>query len=351
MIIVNARFLSQPVTGVQRFALEISKILKQKLKNKVFFVTSPGVIHHELANELDAKVIGVNKSHLWEQLDLYAYILRKNKPLLISFGYTGPLFYKNQIISVHDVAFIYYRETFSKAFGFIYNFLVPKISKKCLHVLTVSESVKKEVCKELDLPVSKVTVIYNGISGIFKNKNKTRKSKKLNKPYILTVSSHHPRKNYERLIEAFHKVNNDTIELYIIGNFVGHFSDNIKTNEDKRIHFLTQISDEQLVEYYKGAELFVFPSLYEGFGIPIIEAMSQNLPCVISDIPVFREIGDDSVIYVNPKNTNSIAQGIEKGLKLNRKINDYPKIDNFSWEKSANKVIELLSKYHDLQNE
>tara|TARA_R110000868_G_scaffold221046_2_gene472494 strand:+ start:266 stop:1306 length:1041 start_codon:yes stop_codon:yes gene_type:complete len=345
MIIINARFLTQPISGVQRFGIEISKIVKKQLKDQVCFVTCPGVIHIELFEELEAKIIGVNKSHIWEQIDLFAYLSLNKNPLLVSFGYTGPLFYKNQIVSIHDVAFKYYKESFSKSFAFVYNYLVPRIAKKCLHVFTVSEAAKKEVVKELKLPSQKVSVVYNGISSIFKNAEKLSWKDKSVKPYILTVSSHHPRKNYERLIEAFNALNDTEIQLYVIGNFVGHFSNTVAIKPNKKVKFLTNITDEQLVAYYQKAELFVFPSLYEGFGIPVIEAMSQHLPCVISDIPVFKEIGDESVIYVNPRDVDSISKGIIKGLNLVDKTLNYPKLDQFSWEKSANKVVKILKNF------
>ncbi len=345
MIIINARFLTQPISGVQRFGIEISKIVKKQLKDQVCFVTCPGVIHVELFKELEAKIIGVNKSHLWEQLDLFAYLLRNKNPLLVSFGYTGPLFYKNQIVSIHDVAFKYHKESFSKSFSLVYNYLVPRIAKKCLHVFTVSEAAKKEVVKELKLPSQKVSVVYNGISCLFKKAEKLSLDEKSVKPYILTVSSHHPRKNYERLIEAFNALNDTEIELYVIGNYIGHFSKTVEIKPNKNIKFLTNITDKQLVAYYQNAELFVFPSLYEGFGIPVIEAMSQHLPCVISDIPVFKEIGDESVIYVNPKDVDSITQGIIKGLNIGNKTQYYPKLDQFTWENSANKVVKILENF------
>lgn len=344
MIIVNARFLTQPTTGVQRFAIEISKLLKLKFQNKIRFVTCPGIIHQHIADDLEAEVIGINKSHIWEQVDLYFYLLKNGSPLLLSLGFTGPLFYKNQIVSIHDVAFKLYKKTFSKSFSLVYNYVVPRVAKTCLHVITVSHSAKNELIREFDIPESKILVVYNGISSIF-TKTEKNKFKKTTKPYILTVSSHHPRKNYKRLIEAFRKLDNNALDLYVIGNFIDHFANRKDYKEEGNVKFLTRVSDEQLLAYYQNAELFVFPSLYEGFGIPVIEAMSQNLTCVISDIPVFREIGDESVIYVDPLSVESITLGLKKGLSLSTKHVNYPNLDKFSWQKSAELVSDLLIKF------
>jgi glycosyltransferase involved in cell wall biosynthesis len=344
MIIVNARFLTQKVTGVQRFSIEISKILKKKYGTKIQFVSSPGIIHKELAKRLDAKVIGINKSHIWEQVDLFIYLIRMGSPLLLSFGFTGPLFYKNQIISIHDVAFKLYRNTFSFSFGLVYNYIVPRVAKKCRHIFTVSHSAKAELKQEFSICDSKISVIYNGISSIFK-KTEIPKLKKPDKKYILTVSSHHPRKNYDRLIQAFQNLNDDSVDLYIIGNFSKHFTIKNNYSQIKNVKFLTDVDDRNLLYYYNNAELFIFPSLYEGFGIPAIEAMSQQIVCVLSDIPIFREIGDESVVYINPLSTKSITRGIKLGLRVNREKINYPKLDLFDWEKSGEKVISILKNY------
>lgn len=343
MIIVNARFLTQPITGVQRFSIEISKELKKNFQDKIQFVSSPGIIHKDLAKTLDVKVIGINRSHIWEQLDLFIYLLKMDSPLLLSLGFTGPLFYKNQIISIHDVAFKVYRKTFSFSFGLVYNYVVPRVAKKCKHIFTVSYSAKKELISEFEINESKITVIYNGISSIFKE-SKNLLFNKPEKKYILTVSSHHPRKNFKRLIQAFQKLNNDSIDLYIIGNFSKHFANDENDKTYKNVKFLQNIDDQQLLGYYKNAELFVFPSLYEGFGIPVVEAMSQNLTCVISDIPVFKEIGDSSIIYVDPLDVNSIVEGLKKGLSSTTR-KKYKKLQQFSWEKSSEVMKDVLDRF------
>jgi glycosyltransferase involved in cell wall biosynthesis len=241
------------------------------------------------------------------------------------------------------VAFKLYSETFSKSFSLVYNYIVPRVAKRCLHIITVSHTAKKELIDEFAIPESKILVVYNGISSIF-NSNKRVKFKKPSRPYILTVSSHHPRKNYKRLIEAFENLKEKDIDLYVIGNFINHFANKNDYQEQSNIKFLKNISDQQLLGYYQNADLFVFPSLYEGFGIPLIEAMSQNLTCVASDIPVFREIGDESVIYVDPLRIESITLGLKEGLSKKRQINNYFKLEKFDWEKSAKLVSDLLAK-------
>jgi glycosyltransferase involved in cell wall biosynthesis len=342
MVVVNARFLTQRVTGVQRFAIELSKILKERLGDHIKFVTCKGVIHKELYNELQAETIGLNRSHMWEQVDLFLYLRTNENPLLISFSATGPIFYQRQIVTIHDMAFKFYKHTFSKLFALTYNLMIPRLASKCIHVFTVSNTSKADICRELNLPQNKVSVVYNGISSIFKIKSRAQKKEKID-DYILAVSSHHLRKNYERLVQAFDRIEDTKIKLIVVGSFVKHFSGGSQKNLDERIVLLDNVSDEELRGYYANARLFVFPSLYEGFGIPLIEAMSQELPCAISDIPVFREIGQSTMLFFDPYSIESIASALNQGLSMERCIK-YSNLEKFDWTVNAQKVLQIIKK-------
>ncbi|MHC0448121.1 glycosyltransferase family 4 protein [Flavobacterium sp. 3-218] len=342
MIIVNSRFLTQPITGVQRFAIEISRELK-KMNVKILFLTPKNIVHHQLATELNAQVLGRLTGHLWEQLELYSYVSRKNA-LLISLCNTGPLFLRNQIVTIHDIAYKICPEWFSKSFVFFYNFLIPQLLKVSKAVITVSSSSKKELVEKLNVSEEKITVVYNAVAPIFQEENVSKMS--LSKigvegNYILTVSSHHPRKNFERLVQAFRKMENKNLKLCIIGNINKDFNSDTKVLDDN-IFYLNDVSDKELVAYYKFAKLFVFPSLYEGFGIPIIEAMSQNTKVCVSDIPVFREICGEDAIYFDPYDIDDIANKIIISLSESHFKSSYKELSKFSWEESAVKILSII---------
>jgi len=150
MIVVNARFLTQKVTGVQRFAVEISKIL-HNLNDQIVFVTPPGILDLDLAKELGAIIIGKNKGTIWEQVDLRNYLTLNQKPLLINFCNTGLLFYNRQIVTIHDMSYKVNPKWFSKKFYLWYNFLIPHIAKRSLKILTVSNSSKNDIIKYLKI--------------------------------------------------------------------------------------------------------------------------------------------------------------------------------------------------------
>lgn len=346
-IYINARFLTQPISGVQRFAIELSKELK-KSKIPVEFVTPSNIIHKELAEYLEAKTIGwgLLKGHLWEQIILQFYILRKNK-LLISFCNTAPIFVKKQIVTIHDLAFRVKPEWFSKLFSLTYNLMIPLIAKKAKHVLTVSSTSKKEIVEELNLDEEKITVIYNGISSVFLEK--VENSFIRSKNYILTVSSHHPRKNFNNLTQAFKLIEEQDLNLYVIGNFNKHFSGSIQYFEmDNRIIFLENISDKELANYYKNARMFVYPSVYEGFGIPIIEAMSQCLQVCVSNIEVFKEVCGEKAIYFDPYDINDIKAKILQGL--NTKLKPEYNLEKYSWNKSFKKLEKCILAIQDINS-
>ena len=343
MIIINSRFLTQRITGVQRFAIEICKELK-KSNLDIEFIAPKNIINPDVAEELNVKKIGNLRGHLWEQITLQLYVSKKDA-LLISLCNTAPLFLKHQIVTIHDLSFRLFPEWNSKIFSIIYNLMIPIIAKNAEHILTVSNSSKKELIKELAIPEEKISVIYNAVSAVFSEKEvPPSENYQYQEDYILTVSSFHPRKNLKRLIDAFLMLPDKKINLYIIGNFDKNFAfEDLDIEEYRsRIKILTGINDNNLKEFYKNATLFVYPSLYEGFGIPIIEAMSCGVPVCVSNIDVFKEVCGNNATYFDPKNTEDITEKIS--LSINKPKQVVKQLDKYSWSKSARLIEIKISK-------
>lgn len=345
MIIVNARFLTQKITGVQRFGIEISKEL-QKLYPNIIFISPKNVIHTQIAKELNVKYLEPYNGHLWEQITLAKYV-KKEKALLLSLCNTAPIFVENQIITIHDICFKIHPEWFSKVFSIFYNFIIPRIINKSRHIFTVSNASKNEIAKHYNISKSKITVIYNAVAEVFlreQQKATLNDDNLFKKKYILTVSSHHPRKNFKRLIQAFNSIDSsENIFLYIIGNVNNHFSNENIINTE-RILFLNNVSDEDLLKFYSNAALFVYPSLYEGFGIPIIEASSQNVKVCVSDIPIFHEVCGDGAVYFNPYDSLDIKNKILLALEADNTSNLLD-LSKFSWSFGAKKIQQKLNLY------
>lgn len=347
MIYINGRFLTQPITGVGRFALEICRSLQNQ--GVKFTVLVPAkykeVLDHSYG--LDIKFVGRGDSHIWEQIFLWLFLLKHSGSLLISFSGLGPVFYKNKILTIHDLSFFHEPKWFSKAYYIFYAYFTPIAAHKCKHILTVSEFSKAEIIKYLNVKPNQITVVYNGNS--FTEGEQSTSSRE--RRYILGVSSLDPRKNHAVLLQAFELISEKVdMDLILVGKAEQHFNFNLDINkrDNSRVHFTGYISDEKLKDLYKNASLFVYPSLYEGFGIPPLEAIFYRCPVLISDIPVFNEIFQQSATYFNP---NSVADLENKLLYCldNRESIALSEVfradilEKYSWDKSALIIIKLLA--------
>jgi len=344
MIIVNARFLTQQVTGVQRFAIEISKNLYKLLPGDLLFVTPPNIVHHELANELEAKVIGKNSGTVWEQIDLSAYLYSNKKPLLINFTNTGVIFYKNQIVTIHDMSYRVNPSWFSRSFYLWYNYLIPNLVKNSLRVLTVSNSSKSDIVKYLKTMPEKINVIYN--SSYLNTNNNFEPIEK--EKYILTVSSLDPRKNLNNLVLAFNKID-PGFKLIIVGVKNNNFNEGINTDLlNENIILKGYQSDDELGALMQYAGAFVYFSFYEGFGLPSIEAMKMGCPVIVSDIAAHREICANAALFADPYDVEDIVKKITSvlsndKLKLELKLAGYENVKRFDWLQSAQKVVKVIN--------
>lgn len=349
MIIVNARFLTQEITGVQRFGIEISLELKKLLKDEIKFVSPYNIKQEKYAKALEGVVIGKHKGHVWEQLDLPLYLKKYKKPLLLNLANTAPVFYKNKISTIHDIAFEVYPQTFSKTFLYIYKFLIPRIIESSKHVITVSEFSRREISGFYHIDKNKISVIYNAVNTKFKHaENLELKSKR----YFLAVSSLNYRKNFVAVLKAFNSYSQSHTneQLYIIGdvrnkNFKGidisEFVDNPK------IKFLGRVSDDELVSYYSNALAFIYPSLYEGFGIPPLEAQTCGCPVICSSTTCLPEVFKDSVLYCDPYDVNNIVEKMrqiveDENLRGEIIACGYKNAYSYEWSSSAKSVSSIL---------
>lgn len=355
MIVVNSRFLTQKITGVQRFSIEISKQLKQIYGKKIKFVCPYNVIHKELANELEAEIVGNNTGHIWEQKDLYFYLKKNNNPLLLNFANTAPIFYKNKIVTLHDIAFIRCPNAFSLKFRLFYKILIPFILKSSKKILTVSNFSKKEILDVYKfLNSNDIEIVYNAVNENFKKKE----TNKFNDKYILALSSLNPRKNLLNLIKAFlnlkKEINDKDLKLFLVGNVSKNFNSNeiikyIKENKDS-IYFIENLNDEEIIELYSNAIFFVYPSLYEGFGIPPLEAQACETPVIASNVSSLPEVLEKSVLYCNPFSVEDIKNKMKellnnKELQYKLKKEGIKNVKRFNWKTSTEKVKNIIENF------
>lgn len=349
MLYVNGRFLTQPMTGVNRYAYHLCKTMSQ-MGIDFIIVCPKGRPREDYDTQgLPIKYFGTGSSHFWEQCVLPWLFIGKRNHLLLSFTGLGPLVIRRKVMTIHDVAFLRNPSWYSRAYAFFYRFMTPLAIRTSRHILTVSQFSKQELMYYYPfLDPRKISVVYNAADkSLFR---RLPEQATLAKPFALAVSSIDPRKNFARLIEAFRGIKD--ARLYIVGNYNRVFSrQESLTVDDCQVSFLGRISDEQLISLYNQASCFLFPSLYEGFGLPPLEAMSCGCPVLASDIPVIHEVCGDAALYFNPNDTDDMHNAIENYLALppaeRQKITEkgYKNCERFSWQQSVSALLHAISPF------
>ena len=319
-------------TGVENYAKNIFINLKNKLNINI---AKPKTSNKYLA-------------HLWTHLVLPF----KSGDVLFCPANIAPIFVpksKKLVVTIHDVAFLIYPESFSSFFRIYYKLIMPVVVKRADTIITVSNYSKNEIEKYYPLSKGKIEVIYLGLNEGFKVLDNIKK-----KNQILYVGSINKRKNFIGVIKAFELLNQKDFTLLIVGNFSTNFSMNEndkiileKAKTNTNIEFKSGISDEQLVRLYNESKLFVFPSFYEGFGLPVLEAMPCGTPVVCGDSSSLPEVGSDAVVYCAPHNIEDIKEKIEMVLGdevLQQKMiqKGLERAKEFSWEKSSDEHVKVF---------
>ncbi len=284
--------------------------------------------------------------------------LLKNRSLDVFFTPTHylPIFSpKKSVVSILDVSYIYFPQLFKKKDLIQLKKWTKYSARKSEKILTISESSKSDIIKEYGVSGNKIEVIYPGINTSLPVNNKLKmedleKKFGIKNKYILFVGTLQPRKNIERLIEAYSKIETD-VSLVIVGRRGWQFEEILnapeKYNVKDKVLFLENVSDEDLPAIYRNAEFFILPSLYEGFGIPVLEAMSYETPVITSNVSSLPEVGGDAALYVDPNDADDIANKMKKLLgdnNLKKQLIEKGKkqVEKFSWEKSARQTLEVL---------
>ncbi len=348
-IVVNARFLTRRITGLERYAIEMSLRLKE-IRPSLTFVAPHDVLHPTIGEELGVVVDGKLTGHLWEQIELPAFLRRNNNPLLINLMNTGPITYRNQLTLIHDLAFLRNPDWFSRLAAVWFTFLVPRVIRASSVIAVNSAFTKSELMELLSVPGSKIHLVYPGISEIFR-RPKIAAPKNNSGAMILAVSTLEPRKNVGRLIEGFKLLKTKDARLVIVGGVnsldFGKPREGKDGTSDPAIEFMGYIPDAQLESLYRQADVFASVSLYEGFGFPPLEAFACGCRVLVSDIPSHREIFGENATYVDPLDPPAIAEQLSILLAQQKdEESDTAKrettLSRFEWRHAAEKLLAIV---------
>lgn len=338
---INGKFLSQRITGPQRYALEIVRALDDLVEEGAFELCVPrnaDVSMLDLRN-IDVSVVGSLTGVSWEQIELPKRS-RANGTILLSLCNSAPIA-RPGVVCFDDAYVRVIPENFKKGYVLWYRILARAYEKRAQGLFTISEFSKTELGRFYPRFGSEAVVVpcawqhMDGIvcdDGVFGKEPRIRKGE-----YYLSIASAAKNKNFGWVVGAAKK-NPESI-FVIAGGSSNVFSDAGIENRENVLR-LGYVDDGELKALMSYCKAFLFPSLYEGFGMPPLEALACGARIVVSDIPVFREVYEGAAIYVNPHDPD---------IELDHLLNDASEgkaedvLGRFSWKRSAKQVLELIS--------
>jgi glycosyltransferase involved in cell wall biosynthesis len=261
------------------------------------------------------------------------------------------------VVTIHDLIFLRHPEWYKPIDRNIYRAKFRYSCKISDTIIAISEQTKNDIIEFFGVDEHKIQVVYQSCNNLFKtlategDKNSIRKKYALPGEYLLYVGTIEERKNLLNILKAF-KTGNINIPLVVVGRKTRYFTEIkhfIETERIKNIHFLNEISVEDLPAMYQMAELFIYPSVFEGFGIPILEALYSRVPVITSQGGCFREAGGPSSVYVNPSDPEEISEAIQyiinrEKLQAEMKEIGYRHALQFSDENIARDLMNIYEK-------
>lgn len=364
MILFNA--LQKSISaGIGRYSFELSKELYHLLKDDIkIIIREEDLKDYSFVNSKSLLIFKNIKNskdrNLCEQIYLPKLIKDKFKDSVIHYPDSmAPIFLNSKkiVITVHDLAFKSLSGAFTKKTILWKNFMTSISVKKSNRIIGITNFSKSELNKYYKNISNKIDVVYNGFNRLSKMdidiNNVSDNIKKYAKDkYILTISTISPRKNIDTLIEAFNLIKDNHKINLIIGGSNGWLYESIYSLVDSlklrdRVIFTGRINDDELKYLYKNANIFVYPSLYEGFGLPPLESMSYGIKTIVSDVECLREVSGDACSYFPPKDKMKLCELLDNFFKSGKEneIYDYENIlSRYSWEKCAKETVNVYNK-------
>lgn len=344
--------------GIQRYAVELTRALLKIDTRNEYVLFFRGEIPQALAEiNCETKISSIKNQFLNEQMWLPKEIASSKLDVFHSTGFAGPVFYQGNIVrTIHDVSPFIHPETMKLSQFLYWRWLYPLSLRRNENIITDSEHSKADILKTFKVDEKKIFVIPLAPTTIFfnqeENNGEIRQKYHLPEEYFLMVGTLEPRKNYIRLLEAYHRLivqNNRLPDLLFVGRKGWLYEDILqqisKPDLAGRVHLTGAIPDIDLVQIYRRAKALLYPSLYEGFGLPILEAMSCDCPVLTSNISSMPEVAGLAAEYVDPFSIDSIMQGMLSILQPERRSDLINRgrleIKRYSWEKTAEKTLKV----------
>jgi len=331
-VVVNGRFLKRRMTGVERYGIEIMRHIGGRLHVEQPRQTMPGVL-----------------GHAWEQLILPAKV--RSGSVLWSPANTGPLSVRNQVLTIHDLGPLEHPEWFRPAFTAWYRLSLPILARRVERILTPSQHVRQKVLARFNLEAARVVAIPEGVDLLAFQPQASLPAGAYNLPrrYILFVGSIEPRKNLGGLLRAWDEVKDEfaNLSLLIAGETGRVFRRVALPHSVARVRFLGRVPEAHLPGLYAGAMLFVLPSLEEGFGLGVLEAMACGTPVLASDGGALPEVVGDAGLIFSLSSPSALAEALrqclnDEPLRSSLREMGLRRAAGYSWECTAENTWKIL---------
>ena len=340
-------------TGIEEYSFQVIKHLVQEIKNDqvILYVRKNKKIDFEIPKNWKIKTI--NFYYLWTQVGLSLEMFFHPVDVLFIPAHTVPIIHpKNTVVTIHGLEYEFCPEAYSFWEKLYMRCSIRKSSQWAKTIIAVSENTKKDLINLYKIPERKISVIYNGFDNEFLASNTVHEIP--DTKYLLFIGRLEERKNVIGIIKTFEILKEQykvPHKLFLAGK-PGFGYEKIKkeianVNCTKDIIELGFVNKNKKIEFLEKADVFLFPSFYEGFGLPILEAQATGVPVVTSNVSSVPEVANGSALLINPNNAEDMADAVYKIISDESFKKDLIKkglknVQRFSWEKCAREIAKLL---------
>ena len=344
LIVLDADTLGRQRTGDERYVANLLRELPHVAADLRFAAVTR---RPDLVPDAIEPILLTARSQIYRMSVTLPRLLRRLSPALAHFQYAVPLGYAGRsVITVHDISFEGGASLASARDRFVFRRAVRRSVSRANVVLTVSQFSRTEIIRHYAVAPAKVVALPNGLDPVFGEAADTgRSAPPASRPYALFVGTLHPRKDPVSAIEAI-AIAEPQLDLIMVGpdrGAGGQVQSTIaRLGLSERVSLRGHVEQRDLVDLYRDAACLLFPSLYEGFGLPVLEAMACGTPVVAADATSIPEVAGDAAILVPPGNTSALAGGIERALADRDRLValGHEQARRFSWRESARGVAD-----------
>lgn len=360
-VFLNGRFLSQSLTGVQRYAAEIigavdrivtAGAMPGSLSGVQWLLLTPPQIRQGLAlRTIATRPVGRMSGHAWDQVEL-AFAARNGR--LVSLANSGPVAHRQHLVVIHDAQVFRHPEFFSMPYRTLHRGLGHALARTA-RIATVSEFSRRELAGALRLPASAIGVVPNSAEHFARVTPRPAVIAELGlagRRFFLVLGNLRANKNLAVALTALRRIDDPDLRLVLVGEgnakVFGGYLAALDLDGDPRVILAGRRSDEEVAALFSAARALVFPSLYEGFGVPPLEAMTFGCPVIASTAEAVREVCADAAVYFDPHDADTLANLMRARLEAGppddalRERQD-ARVRAYAWDRSARLLLDRLA--------